>query len=407
MIYKNFDAIEKADIDELIENKVNESKTLEYKQQLPGMADKDKKEFLHDVSAFANASGGDIIYGIKEDMPKNGNKTAAPKCVMPITCKTADKAKGWLEDVIRNGLRPRLHVQIKEIVGWGNGDGFVILIRIPNSLASPHMVILGGKSRFSSRDSSGKHPLDVDEIRSAFLATEHQGERIKHFREDRLGRIVADETPVRLSSPHRLVLHVIPITSFLNNERMELQGQDFPRHLFSPIRNTVSDKRYNVDGFLTPSISFRVTGGPVGYCQLFFDGSIEAVDSDVLEPPSGEIDGDSPGSIVSISFEETLIEAVASYLKGYRQIGLSAPVAISLALLGCKGAVMHSNSLMFPDYSHPIDRDAVILPDIVIDKTDIAAELALKPIFDGVWNTCGYSRCMHYDRMGNWKAPRY
>ena len=36
MIQKSFDAIDKSDIDVLITNGVNESKTLEYKQELPG-----------------------------------------------------------------------------------------------------------------------------------------------------------------------------------------------------------------------------------------------------------------------------------------------------------------------------------------------------------------------------------
>jgi len=39
MIQKQIDAISKSDIDELIANSVNESKTLEYKQELPALRD--------------------------------------------------------------------------------------------------------------------------------------------------------------------------------------------------------------------------------------------------------------------------------------------------------------------------------------------------------------------------------
>ena len=66
MISKHIDEITADDIKSLITNSVRESKTLEYKQILPGGQDKDKKEFLADISSFANSSGGDIIYGIKE-----------------------------------------------------------------------------------------------------------------------------------------------------------------------------------------------------------------------------------------------------------------------------------------------------------------------------------------------------
>ena len=49
----------------LIDGKVGESKTVEYKSQLPGRADKDRREFLYDVSSFANASGGFLLFGIE------------------------------------------------------------------------------------------------------------------------------------------------------------------------------------------------------------------------------------------------------------------------------------------------------------------------------------------------------
>ena len=43
-----------------------ESQTLEVKQSLPGTDDKSRNEFLKDVCALANSSGGDILYGIRE-----------------------------------------------------------------------------------------------------------------------------------------------------------------------------------------------------------------------------------------------------------------------------------------------------------------------------------------------------
>jgi hypothetical protein len=44
------------DLQRLVANKVSEPRSLEYKQALPGGTDSEKKEFLGDVSAFANAS---------------------------------------------------------------------------------------------------------------------------------------------------------------------------------------------------------------------------------------------------------------------------------------------------------------------------------------------------------------
>lgn len=64
MIAKRLSEIEKSDLDALVTNGVSEGKTLDYKLSLPGPSDDDKKEFLADVSSFANAGGGDIVFGI-------------------------------------------------------------------------------------------------------------------------------------------------------------------------------------------------------------------------------------------------------------------------------------------------------------------------------------------------------
>ena len=66
MIPKPLERVEAADIDFLLVAKLEESRTLDYKRDLPGGSDADRKEFLADVSSLANTVGGDIIFGIEE-----------------------------------------------------------------------------------------------------------------------------------------------------------------------------------------------------------------------------------------------------------------------------------------------------------------------------------------------------
>ena len=70
VILKDLDLVTEIDLQNLIEKEVHEGKKIEYKETLPGNSDRDKKEFLGDVSSFANESGGYIIYGISEDRNK-------------------------------------------------------------------------------------------------------------------------------------------------------------------------------------------------------------------------------------------------------------------------------------------------------------------------------------------------
>ena len=58
MIPQRLDDLQKSHIDSLVELKTAERRTLDYKEFLPGPSDEDKREFLYDVSSFANAAGG-------------------------------------------------------------------------------------------------------------------------------------------------------------------------------------------------------------------------------------------------------------------------------------------------------------------------------------------------------------
>jgi predicted HTH transcriptional regulator len=66
MITKPFDQINHADIIDLLSNLVQEGRTIEYKEDLNFQDNSEKKEFLADVSSFANAGGGDIVFGVRE-----------------------------------------------------------------------------------------------------------------------------------------------------------------------------------------------------------------------------------------------------------------------------------------------------------------------------------------------------
>src|SRR5664279_4501663 len=79
MIPREFDSIAKADVETLVTNAVAEARTIEYKQQLPGNNDDEKREFLADVSSFANAGGGDIVYGIVEKRDSDNRPTGIPE----------------------------------------------------------------------------------------------------------------------------------------------------------------------------------------------------------------------------------------------------------------------------------------------------------------------------------------
>ncbi|HRW83763.1 MAG TPA: ATP-binding protein, partial [Methanothrix sp.] len=152
---KPLDMLEEADIQRLMEDEVPESKVIDYKRRLPGPSDLEKREFLRDVSSFANASGGHLIYGVAEE---NG----VPVKIPGLAGIDPDKEILRLDSMVQTGIAPRIPGISMRAVPLEN-ERFVIVVRIPKSWASPHM-ITKGSSRFYSRNSAGKYPLDVFEI---------------------------------------------------------------------------------------------------------------------------------------------------------------------------------------------------------------------------------------------------
>src|SRR5258707_11196562 len=216
MIENLIDNINKNDIQSLVDAKKSERRTLDYKLQLPGNSDADKREFLYDVSSFANAAGGDLVYGIADEKDATGKATGLPASADGLTLPNPSDAIARLENVVRDGIDPRIQgIQWQRVDGFSNGP--VIVMRIPKSLTGPHMVVFGGMGRFYSRNSTGKYPLDVGEIRSAFMESTAIGDRLRAFRRKRVEHIMGLLAPLGQMPIAKTVLHLIPLSILASN----------------------------------------------------------------------------------------------------------------------------------------------------------------------------------------------
>ena len=214
MIPKPLDQVTTADLELLVQNAVREDKQMEFKSVLPGGGDEDKKEFLADVSSFANASGGDLVYGIEE-------KEGEAKCICGLSDRDLDAEVLRLENMLRDGLAPRIFgIHMRVIPGLTQGP--VLIMRIQRSWAGPHMVTFKGSSRFFTRDNGGKHMMDVGEIRISFGASASLSESIRSFRAERLGRLLGQEAPFMMRDRPTIVLHMVPLGAFHAGTNIDL-----------------------------------------------------------------------------------------------------------------------------------------------------------------------------------------
>lgn len=393
MIPKDINSISEADLELLINNSVMESRTLEYKSELNIANDSEKKEFLADISSFANAIGGDLIFGIIED-----RSSGVPEKVEGVVIENIDEEIRKIEGIIRDGISPKIPSVTTKALTLPNSK-VALIIRVQKSWTSPHRVVFKGWDKFFSRNSNSKFSLDVNELRTAFTLSETLINRIRSFREERIARLIANDTPVLFKDAPKIVLHMIPMSAFDPMVRIDIADLISEGQNQSPIYSGGWNYKINFDGYLlynsigqTPSYA---------YTQFYKSGIIEAVNSSLLESP---FDGKNK-YIPSIAYEKELIASTIKYRQFYQSLNIESPVFVFLTLLGVKGYIMAvDTSRYFTSSTYPIDRDILMAPEIIIDSNTTDTEKTLKPVFDAIWNACGWQQSLNYDKDGNWIA---
>jgi hypothetical protein len=393
MVNRPFDQVAKEDIESLVVNEVKEGRTLEYKEALPTNSDDAKRELLADVSSFANASGGDMLFGVVEKRDQAGRPTGIPESVVGLAGVNTDKEVLRLDNMFRDGIQPRITgIRIRPVDGFS--DSPVLLVRIQKSYTAPHMVTYKGSSRFFSRNSGGKYQLDVGEIRSAFALSESLPEKIKRFRAERIAAIVADEAPLPLNPYPKVVLHVLPVSAVDPTASVDVTHiANAPHMMRPPFIDSGQQWRHNFDGFF--SYYWNEEGRAChAYVQLFRSGAIEAVDARVLNWHSEN------AVLPTTGLEKGLIENLDSYLQALHALGVEAPLFVMLTLFGVKGyRVSHGQ---FRTSQAPIDRDALFLPESIVQDYPMGADEILRNAFDALWQSAGWPRCLNYDKNGRW-----
>jgi hypothetical protein len=397
--------VDRGVIEALITNEVRESRSLDYKDKLPSGKNDDRKEFLADVSAMANAGGGDIVFGIAERR-EDGRPTGLPESVSGLGGVNLDAESLRLENMIRDGIDPRISgLRLWPVEGIDGGP--VLVLRVPKSYLAPHMVKTGD-SRSYSRNNSGKYPLDVTEIRSAFALSETLPEKIRRFRDERIGRIVADELPVPLPAHPKTVLHLLPLSALDPTTRIDVapllsRSSDFPpmslHHLHS------WGPRYNLDGLLLTGNSGNPVS-PSSYLQLFRSGAVEAVESLMLRSQRERESGLDP-LISAMAFENALIVDLDRFLRLLELVRVEPPVVVMLSLIGVKGYRLFLPNRMIDNVSHyQIDRDTLHLPEGLMQSFGEPADKLLQTAFDAIWQCVGYERdtLYQYGGKGRWSS---
>lgn len=392
MIPKSIDNIQIGDIANLI-GVARESKTLEFKADMPTKRDGEIVSFLAGISALANTVGGDFLLGVEA---ADGVAVSAPG----IAIVNVDAEKLRLEQILANGLEPRLP-RFHIVPVQCSADRYVFVLRVPRSWIGPHRVKVN--NQFYGRNSAGRYPLDVSELRSAFVLSESVSDRIRSFRAERLLRIDSEDTPIPLPNGGRAILHVIPFPSFASREDIDvvqatLTGTIMPLPLAGP--NQMNTNTVNLDGF----VSYCAEGGPIvtSYVQLFRNGAIESVMS------LGTDERNDRPYISGPAICKKIVFAFRQYVDVLKAYDIGFPVFAFISFSGMDGSTLRYNGGVGNGYHVSSQRlgPTIIMPGTTIDGTDTNVHESLKSVFNALWNAFGLLSCDMYDEQGSWRGAK-
>lgn len=375
-------------LDQLCASAAPESQTLEFKRELPDRSDRGKAELLKDVCAFANADGGDVIYGIDET-------SACASTPVPIAGEPADAAKRRLSQTLDASLEPRVPgLQIHEVP---IRSGYVLIVRVPASYHGPHRYLHNGHWRFVIRNGTHVSELTYPQIRAAFDRTATLSQQAREFRAERLAVIASGRAWRPLVPGPLCVVHLVPIAAM--SGRISADVQRLFNDGFEKFRSDDwggASRTLNLDGLVVYP-GARGKDPSSTYMQVFRNGAFEAVRTAAASFSDHPVIWAAMISDYARSVLWKLIQSTASS-------GTTGPALVSLSLLKVSGQGFALPSGFSPQVRGPADRPEIVIPDHWIERIEAVSDIdeIARPLLDILWQSFGVESCKLYDTSGKW-----
>ena len=393
-IDKDIKNITKEDLENLVRNHKQEDSFLDFKRDLYGKTDTDKKELLKDVSAFANGSGGEIIIGIEED-----NYSQA-KTLCGFTTTNISVEKNRIEQIIMNGLEPKLDTFKVRYIHIGN-HRFVMIIRIEHSPLFPHMVSFQRFNKFYIRKSDKNLLLDVYELRNLFLKSENFMQEIRKYNHDKINNILEKNAILPTIDAPKILINFIPFDAFTRQTYLDLAK--------SNLKINFPEQRINFDGLLAYQMNDK---GINSYAQIHRNGIIEFLSSsnkvfDTINNPFVIANNLATEKLKIIygeknGFEYYLIRKSYEFIKILKKLKVQTPIYIFISIIDAKGyRILYKNNNE-EKITNAIDRNILSIPELELKRYDNDLKPIIRMAFNMIWNACGEKESINFDHQGHW-----
>lgn len=239
--HKNLTEITESDIANLIANQVRENQNLEYKITMYGNGDEDKREMLRDIVSLANAQGGHILIGIREDDQGEGIP------VEIIGIEDAGIASERIVSSCLSNIDERISGLQTHSIPLGKGK-HLMMVQIPKSLKAPHMVTFKGLNQFWKRHDRQKSPMSTNEIKEACHRTEELMVKMEQFLERRKQAVLKE-------AKGKPLYYISATPYFLNEDVIDIYDEKIRNQIKNPPDHEKFAKNVECGGYVTPTLN--------------------------------------------------------------------------------------------------------------------------------------------------------
>ncbi len=368
------------DLVEIIDNEIyRESDQIDYKSSLTVLdipkenkegLNKARAEFRKDVCAMANAQGGYLIYGIKED------GKGVPHEIPGITIRdnNTDKFENDIRNILQTVSPKPPHYELHFIPCENN---YVVVIRIYSDFYAPYVFLENNQDyRIYRRNGNAALVASYSELRSMFTQSLSLENEIYNYRMERVQYFQQQEDTPEQKYSQFLLLHIIPDTfldSSYNNNLFILQrkNQIYISDLFSGV-NCTDGPIPTVDGVRFTSYNFNEES------HLYNNGIAEAFVPlhNLIRTPK-----EFPkGYLASTNVWEKIEFVIAMYRRRMRYIFATKRLFVCVTIVGCKGIISEDSG--FFDYRGLIDRNLIICDPVIIEDyyNDEVSDMEIKKL---------------------------
>ncbi|MDR6412244.1 UNVERIFIED_ORG: hypothetical protein ABIC62_005680 [Burkholderia sp. 1595] len=344
-----------------------------------------RTELAKDVCAFANAPGGDLVLGMREE----GGAAAG---IVPLRFADLDADLPALTSTLRDLPGPRVsggpHAHPVPLAAGGH----VIVLRVAPGPAAPHRVTRD--NHFYARTPVGKEPMDIHGIRHAFAASASLAQQVQAFRDDALARIVRHEGPAPDLALPACICHVVPVAAVTRPEGHDidaLRAAAAPLQTASPGRRALGQPRINLHGVLCIG-DRNEDEEQTAYAQLDRDGCVELVGGALLRRGWAQRNDEELWVVYPELYEVPLVRyglrAIADTLA---VLEVPAPAYLLLGWLFAPGTwigyEVAQHRAAFP--SLPTHLTQLTAPPVYLEDFGADPLTVLRPAFDVLWNAVG------------------